>query len=73
MSQIPNITHPIWEKLMSGKVKHKFSLFAANMAVDRAARAFATDKNSKQQLINDLHEFFNKYASIVAAELVSIA
>ena len=33
---LPSEKHPIWEKLLTRKVSHRFSLFAANMAIDNA-------------------------------------
>jgi hypothetical protein len=72
MSQIPVITHPIWEKLIAGQIKHKFSLFAANMAIDRAVREFSANKADKPKITNELHAFFTKYANLTASDLASL-
>jgi hypothetical protein len=73
MSQIPPINHPVWEKLAAGKVKHKFKLFAANMAVDRAMREFSQGGTDKTKICGELHSFFAKYSNHVASELASVA
>jgi hypothetical protein len=67
---LPPTMHPIWEKLMTRKVKHAFSLFAANMAVDNSARQYvAADHSKRLELAKELHEFFAKYEKFTAAEL----
>jgi hypothetical protein len=66
---LPSVSHPIWEKLMSRKVRHQFSLFAANMAIDHAARAYQADTAKKLQLAGELHNFFSKYEKFTAPEL----
>jgi hypothetical protein len=67
---LPPTAHPIWEKLMTRKVKQAFSLFAANMAVDNAARQYArVDASERLNLAKELHEFFAKYEKFTAAEL----
>jgi hypothetical protein len=73
MSQIPAATHPVWESLVTGRTKHKFSLFAANMAVDRVSRAYAANQSMKHQLIGELRDFFKKYESVTAAEVASLS
>jgi hypothetical protein len=56
MSLTAPVTDPIWEKLLTRKVQHKFSLFAANLKVDLAARNYAENQSDKQKLISTLHE-----------------
>jgi hypothetical protein len=73
MPEIPPTTASVWEKLVTGKTTHKFSLFAANMAVARAARVVATDPSQKPAMIAELHQFFEKYATLTAADLQSLA
>ncbi len=72
MSLPAPITHPIWEKLLTRKVQHKFSLFAANLKVDLAARDYAQGQSEKQRLIAQLHEFFTKYERLTSADLMQI-
>ena len=72
MSFPATVTHPIWEKLLTRKVQHKFSLFAANLKVDLAARDYAQDQSEKQRLIAQLHEFFTKYERLTSADLTQI-
>ena len=66
------LTHPLWEKLLTGKVQHKFSLFAANVAVEHAAREYAKNKSEKLRLASQLQQFFSKYEKLVAADLQKI-
>lgn len=73
MNTIPPAGHPVWEKLVTGQVKCKFSLFAANMALDRATRSYTADKTAKAKLISELHDFFQKYEHLTASDLASIA
>lgn len=70
---LPSATHPIWEQLMTRKVKHTFSLFAANMAIDHAIRAYGqADASQKAKLVTDLHNFFSKYEKFTLPELEKI-
>jgi hypothetical protein len=69
---IAPLDHPIWENLLSREVEHKFSLFAANLKVEVASRAFAQNKANKSTLILELHEFFTKYEKLTAADLAKI-
>ena len=66
---LPPVTHPIWENLITKKIQHTFSLFAANMAIDHAARAYRTDASQKSQLAAELHRFFSKYERFTVPEL----
>jgi hypothetical protein len=72
MSLTAPVTDPIWEKLLTRKVQHKFSLFAANLKVDLAARDYAQNQAEKQKLIAQLHEFFSKYERLTSADLAQI-
>ncbi len=69
---LPAPTHPIWEKLLSRKVQHKFSLFAANLKIDLAARDYAQNPSDKKRLVEQLHEFFTKYERLTSAEFTQI-
>jgi hypothetical protein len=73
MSLTAPVTDPIWEKLLTRKVQHKFSLFAANLKVDLAARDYAQNHSDKQKLISTLHEFFTKYERLTSADLAQIS
>ncbi len=64
--------HPVWEKLLTRKVQHKFSLFAANVAVEHAARDYEKNASDKDRLISELHGFFAKYDKLVSAEFAKI-
>jgi hypothetical protein len=72
MSLTAPVTDPIWEKLLTRKVQHKFSLFAANLKVDLAARNYAENQSDKQKLISTLHEFFTKYERLTSADMTQI-
>jgi hypothetical protein len=72
MSTIPPVEHPIWEMLVTGEVTHKFSLFAANMVLDRIKRTYVFDKTSKARGIQELQKFFEQYERLTASELASI-
>lgn len=61
--------HPVWEQLIARKVKHTFSLFAANMAVDHAARAYQADPSQKEKLTGELRSFFSKYEKFTLPEI----
>ena len=69
MAQIPPSTDPVWDRLVSGTATHKFTLFAANMAVARAVRVTSLDPARKPAMIVELHQFFGKFPNEVAAEL----
>lgn len=69
---IPAATHPIWERLVTGQVRYKFKLFAANMLIDRARREYANNRSAKTQLANEICTFFNRYAQVIAGELQPI-
>jgi hypothetical protein len=73
MNTFPPVEHPVWEKLVTGELKFKFSLFAANMALDRITRVYAVDKKGKENLASELHDFFKKYEHLIASDLASIA
>lgn len=69
MSQIPPATAPLWDKLVTGQLTHKFSLFAANLAVARAVRLVAGNPGTKPALVTELRQFFEKFANLTADEL----
>ena len=69
MTTVPTASDPVWEKLASGKISHKFELFAANMMIARACRTVAADPSTKPAMIRELHGFFDKYAAVVANDL----
>ena len=55
---------------MTRKVKHTFSLFAANMAIDHAIRAYGhADASQKAKLATDLQTFFAKYEKFTLPDL----
>ena len=66
---LPPAEHQIWELLMSRKVKHTFSLFAANMAVDHAIRSYNHDPSQSLKLAGELRNFFSKYEKFTLPEL----
>jgi hypothetical protein len=66
---LPPAEHPIWEQLMTRRVKHTFSLFAANMAIDHAIRSYQHDPSQKLPLANELRNFFSKYERFTLPEL----
>ncbi len=66
---LPSVTHSVWEQLMTRKVKHTFSLFAANMAVDHAIRAYQADPSQKAKLAGELRNFFSKYEKFTLPEI----
>ncbi len=70
---IPAATHPIWERLVTGQIKHRFNLFAANLLIDRARREYAVNRGAKARLASEICTFCNRYASIVAADLEPVA
>ena len=72
MPSIPPPSDPIWDKLVSGTVTHKFALFAANMAVARAVRLTAADAAKKSAMIEELHNFCLKYTTQLAPELLAL-
>jgi flagellar motility protein MotE (MotC chaperone) len=72
MAQIPAPSDAVWDKLVSGRVTHKFALFAANMALSRAVRLAAADPKQKPALIDELYRFCVKYADELAVELQAL-
>jgi hypothetical protein len=72
MSKIPSVEHPVWEKLVTGTARRRFSLFAANMAVDLAVRTCRADPSQRWRLASELHEFFLKYENLTANELSTL-
>ncbi len=69
---IPAATHPIWERLATGQIKHRFKMFAANLLVDRARREYAADSGAKATLASEICTFCNRYASLIAGDLEPI-
>ena len=62
----------LWDRLVTGRVTHKFNLFAANMALARAVRVTAADPAQKAAMIEELQRFCDKYAAQVAGELQAL-
>ena len=69
MAQIPPPTDAIWDRLVSGALTHRFSLFAANMALARAIRIASSEPERKATMIAEVHQFFSKFANQLAPEL----
>ncbi len=72
MSLTISTAHPVWDKLLTRKLQHKFSLFAANVALDHAIRAYEKNRSEKLQIIAELYRFFSKYETLVAADLAKL-
>jgi hypothetical protein len=69
MAQVPPPSDAIWDRLVNGTVTHRFSLFAANMAVARAIRIAASEPARKPIMIVELHQFFARFAAQLGQEL----
>jgi hypothetical protein len=72
MAQIPPPSDVIWNKLVTGQVSHKFSLFAANMLLAHAVRTVAANPSRTPAVTKELHQFCSKYADLVADELQTL-
>ena len=57
---------------MTGQIKHRFKMFAANLLVDRARREYAADSGAKATLASEICTFCNRYASLIAGDLEPI-
>lgn len=57
---IPTKSDPVSRLPATGAVNHKFSLFAANMAVSRCVRNAKENPNSVPSPVDDSHDFFSK-------------
>jgi hypothetical protein len=53
-------------------VTHKFSLFAANMALARAIRIASSEPARKPAMIAELHQFFSKFTGQLGSELLKL-
>ena len=71
--KIPAASHPIWELLVTGQIKHRFKMFAANLLIDRAKRVYANNRDAKARLAAELCKFFNEHADLTAPEFEKIA
>lgn len=69
MQQIPPQNDPLWTKLVTGLITHKFELFAANMSLAHAMRIVAKDPARKSVAIEELRKFCSKYVEQMANEL----
>jgi hypothetical protein len=69
MAQVPPPSDALWDRLVSGTVTHRFSLFAANMALARAVRIASGEPARKPTMIAELHQFFSKFAGQLGQEL----
>ncbi|HEX3995805.1 MAG TPA: hypothetical protein VHX39_31950 [Acetobacteraceae bacterium] len=69
MAQIPPPSDALWDRLVSGALAHRFSLFAANMALARAIRIAASEPARKPAMIAELHQFFARFPGQLAPEL----
>lgn len=72
MAQIPPPTDKLWDRMVSGTATHKFTLFAANMALARAVRIAAGDPARKATMIAELHQFFSRFSDQLAPELRAV-
>jgi hypothetical protein len=72
MAQIPPPTDALWDRLVCGTVAHRFSLFAANMALARAIRIASGEPARKATMIAELHQFFTRFSDQLAPELQQI-
>jgi hypothetical protein len=72
MPPIPPLCDALWDKLVSGRITHKFTLFAANMALARAVRLVAADPAQQPVQIAELHQFCTKYAAQIGHELQTL-
>ncbi len=71
---IPQKTDKKWEDLVTGKVNHNFKCFPLGMLISRHKRIFQRD-NSKEavnKLIDEAHDFFIQYESILQDDIKSI-
>ena len=72
MPHIPEPSALLWDQLVTGRRTHKFTLFAANMAVSRAVRVVAGDASRKSEMIVELHQFFEKFAGLTSGDLQTL-
>lgn len=69
---IPPENHPVWRKIILGEINYHFNLFAANILVDRSRLEYANDAEAIPRLAQELFNFSNRYADLMAADLAFI-
>ncbi|MBN2663094.1 MAG: hypothetical protein JXR68_05545 [Bacteroidales bacterium] len=66
---IPEIEHPIWEKIITGEIKHDFSNYVLQLQVYKTQDDFKINKISLNQAIVNIHEVCTKYSRAVQKDI----
>jgi hypothetical protein len=69
---IPSKLDPGWRNLLTGKVKHEFKCVPAGLMLSRACRDFAKEPARASELIDEVHNFFARYETILKDDLAAI-
>ncbi len=72
---VPEKSHPLYRKLVTGESTYAFQTFSANMCISnnqRKVRAAAGDPAVIEEAVADLHAFFVKFESVFGDELKKI-
>jgi len=71
---IPDISHPCWRNLASGKLKLETQFLGLQMILKRQQRVLgsATGDAALQTAAEALHGFFVKYEAVLATEIKSL-
>jgi hypothetical protein len=71
-AMIPALSHPSWEKLIKGEIKHKFSNAAASMLFFHLQSQYKRDPSRLDDHIAQAHAFFVKYERVLADEIRAV-
>lgn len=69
---IPEIDHPIWEKIITGEIKHDFTNYVLQLQVYKTQYDFKIKKISLNQAISNIHEVCKKYSRAVKKDIDTI-
>lgn len=69
---IPEIDHPIWEKIITGEIKHDFTNYVLQLQVYKTQYDLKLKKISLNQAISNIHGICKKYSRAVQKDINSI-
>jgi hypothetical protein len=67
--ELPPEEHPVWARLVEGRVTHEFSYAAAGMLVFNLNLQWRRDPSKLLPLIKQIRTFFHKYQHLLGGDV----
>lgn len=69
---LPPKTDKRWHDLLTGKIDHQFTFFAAGMCVSRHKREIQVNPSLLAKSLDEVYAFFTKYEEIASNDITAL-